>query len=125
MLTESQEQQLVIQWADLIPQISGRLLAIPNGANKSMTARMRFKREGLRPGVPDLFLPIPNKHYHGLWIEMKRMKGSTTSLQQHDWIEFLQEQNYQATICRGADEAIAVIQEYLSSVFEINYWQDL
>ena len=113
--TESQEQCAVIKWADAQPGIRGRLLSIPNGANKSPAAAAKFKREGLRPGVPDLFLPIARNNYHGLWIELKRSKGGKLSVTQKDWILFLRDSGYEAYICEGADEAIDTIKCYLES----------
>ena len=111
--TESQEQIAVIKWADAQPAICGRLMSIPNGANKSPAAAAKFKREGLRPGVPDLLLPIPRHFCHGLWIEMKRRKGGKMSKLQADWIVFLRKQGYQAWACEGSDEAIKIIKEYM------------
>ena len=103
----------MIKWADAQPGIRGRLLSIPNGANKSPAAAAKFKREGLRPGVPDLFLPIAQHEYHGLWIEMKRRKGGTVSIAQRDWTIFLRSQDYAAYVCEGADETIRIIKLYM------------
>ena len=111
--TESQEQCAVIKWVDSQPLICGRLMSIPNGANKSPASAAKFKREGLRPGVPDLFLPIAQQGFHGLWIELKRSKGGTVSLAQRDWTIFLRSRDYAAYICEGADEAILTIKRYM------------
>ena len=113
--TEHEEQVKVIAWCDLHP-LAGMIFAIPNGSHKSLAAAAKFKREGLRSGVPDLFLPVPRGVFHGLFIEMKRVKGSVTSEAQQDWIEFLHSQDYAAFVCKGADEAIAVIKAYLTEV---------
>lgn len=111
--TESQEQCIVILWADANPAIRGKLMSIPNGANKSPASAAKFKREGLRPGVPDLFLPIARQGFHGLWIEMKRRKGGKLSDAQNEWIEFLRYENYAAYCCEGAGEAINIIKKYM------------
>ena len=111
--TESQEQCAVIKWVDSQPLIRGRLMSIPNGANKSPASAAKFKREGLRPGVPDLFLPIAQQGFHGLWIELKRSKGGTVSIAQRDWTIFLRSRDYAAYICEGADEAILTIKRYM------------
>ena len=88
--TEHEEQATVIEWFDLeYPQYQEMLFAIPNGSYKGNKARASFKDEGLRPGVPDLFLPVPIDQYHGLFIEMKRQKGSVTSDSQKLWIKKL------------------------------------
>lgn len=106
---EHNEQVLVVRYCDLnkIP-----IFAIPNGSNKSKKARGEFKAEGLRAGVPDLFIPIASKKYHGLFIEMKRIQGSVTSKEQVAWIALLNKQGYKAVICKGAAVAIDEIKEY-------------
>ena len=111
--TESQEQIAVIKWADAQPGIRGRLMAIPNGAHKLPASAAKFKREGLRPGVPDLFLPISKQGFHGIWIEMKRTKGGVISDVQADWVRFLRGEGYEAYICEGADKTIKIIKDYL------------
>lgn len=112
--TESQEQIAVIKWCDTQP-LAKYIFAIPNGANKSMASAAKFKREGLRKGVPDLMLPIPCNGFHGLFIELKRTKGSVTSKEQRGWIALLHQAGYAAFVCRGADEAIDRIKAYLSA----------
>ena len=111
--TESREQCIVIRWADAIPAICGRLMAIPNGANKSPASAAKFKREGLRAGVPDLFLPIARQGFHGIWIEMKRSKGGKLSDAQTNWVWFLRDEGYEAYVCAGAEEAILTIKLYM------------
>ena len=114
--TEHQEQAKVIQWCNLQKgkyPVLDLIFAIPNGTNKSITARVKFKAEGLKSGVPDLFLPVPSGGYHGLFIEMKRTKGSYASTEQLDWIEKLRAQGYDAVMCKGGDAAIEKIKEYL------------
>ena len=108
--TEHQEQSIVIKYCGLkkIP-----IFHIPNGSYKSVTARTKSKQEGLKAGVPDLMLPIPNKKYHGLFIEMKRIKNSKVSVQQKEWIDLLNKQGYKAVVCYGNNEAIKEIENYI------------
>ncbi len=119
--TEHEEQKAVISWFNVQHKaLKGRLIAVPNGAHLAGTQRQRFakmarmKAEGLSPGFPDLFLPYPSKGFHGLAIEMKRVKGSATSKEQLDWLEWLPQQGYLAVLCKGADAAIDTIQAYLA-----------
>jgi hypothetical protein len=44
---------------------------------------------------------------------MKRRKGGKVEPEQEDWIAFLTEQGYLAVVCRGFEEARAVIERYL------------
>ena len=102
--TEHESQSTVIQWAQLMegqyPALK-LLFAIPNGANKTMTTAMKFKREGLKAGVPDLCLPFPNGCYHGLFIEMKSEKGKETPAQR-DFINALTKNIYRVAVCHSA-----------------------
>ena len=91
----------------------GLLLAIPNGGMRSKATAGKLKAEGVRAGVPDLFLPVPCGLAHGLWIELKRSKGGRVSPEQEGWARALIEQGYIVSVCYGADEAIHVMRDYL------------
>lgn len=115
--SEHQEQLVFVRYCKLkkIP-----VFAIPNGTYLNGTAMQRarqmnkLKAEGLEKGVPDLFIPIASSGKHGLFIEMKRQKGGTISLEQKKWIKTLSEADYRAVICKGAKEAIKEIEDYLN-----------
>ena len=122
---EHPEQCAVIDWCDWntkkYPCLAW-IYAVPNGARTSISVAKRLKKEGMRAGVPDLFLPYPTiDHsgynpvwtYCGLYIEMKRKKGSTTSPEQKAWHKYLLSAGYQVKVAKGADEAIKFIKEYL------------
>jgi len=76
-MTEHDEQTALIQWARMSPAPLDWLFAVPNGAQYGSNRKLamiqagKLKREGLLPGVPDLFLPYPAHGYHGFFIEMK------------------------------------------------------
>jgi hypothetical protein len=89
------------------------LYAIPNGGKRHIGTAKKLCAEGVKSGVPDLCLPVARGGYHGLYVELKRSKGGTVSSQQASWIAALQGQGYRACVCRGADEAMAVILEYM------------
>lgn len=111
--SEHLEQVTLINWYDA--QYGDKLLfAIPNGGWRNKTTAMNLKREGVRPGVPDLFFAVPNSQYHGLFIEMKRTKNSSTSKEQKEWIKYLNEAGYKAVVCKGWLEAKEVIECYLN-----------
>lgn len=118
--TEHQEQCAVVRFFDLThKEHRGRLFAVPNGAWLAGNPRTRAalvskaKREGVRNGVPDLFLPIARGGYHGLFIEMKRLKGGVTSAEQKSWHQYLNEQGFLCVVCKGADNAIQLLKEYM------------
>ena len=114
--TEEQEQVVVFKWAEIMsnrfPELR-YLMHIPNGGLRSKSEAVRFKRAGVKKGVPDLFLPVARKGYHGLWIEMKRQKGGRLSPEQKEWIDGLFSQGSLAVRCDGADEAIGMLERYL------------
>lgn len=87
--------------------------AVPNGANKSIIAAVKFKREGLKRGVPDCHLPVPNDEHHGLWIEFKSKRG-VVSDEQKQWIEDLRNAGHRVEICRSLEDAIEVTKSYLN-----------
>lgn len=87
---------------------------IPNGGYRTKTEAARFHSEGVKPGVPDICLPVPRGGYHGLYIELKRKEGGKVSANQESWLEKLKQQNYEAVVCRGWEEAAEAITRYLS-----------
>ena len=78
----------------------------------------RFKAEGVKAGVPDLFLPVPRCEKHGLWIEMKRREGGRVSEHQSEWIQQLLAQGYAVEVCYGWEEASKVLLGYLSGTYD-------
>lgn len=57
--------------------------------------RIRTAREGLIPGVSDLFLPVAQRGYHGLYLELKTKTGRLSPAQK-SWIEAVRLQGYAA-----------------------------
>lgn len=118
--SEADEQMEVIIWASYMtgkwPCLE-RLYHTPNGGYRNVAEAAHFKRMGVKPGVPDLFLPYPCGGWSGLWLEMKTDKGRATSCQR-DWIEYLRDAGYCAYICHNAGEAINAIETYLNMEHE-------
>lgn len=114
--TESQEQVMLFQWAAFQagkhPEL--RLMYhIPN-ERSSRTEAVRLKREGVKAGVPDIFLPCARGGLHGLYIELKRRQGGRLSDYQREMLQALRDQGYMAIVCRGFDEAKEAIENYLN-----------
>jgi len=110
---ETQEQAQLIRWKCLyerqIPALA-HLFAIPNqGAARLKSLQM----EGTLRGVSDLFLSYPVAPFHGLYIEMKRVKGGKVSPEQYAFIALQTSVGYAAEACRGAEEAWKLILTYL------------
>lgn len=104
------------------------LFAIPNGAaygggTKTLKSGAqipvaairahRMKAEGLRPGVPDLCLPVARGGFHGLFLELKTSTGRLRP-DQALWIDALRDEGYRAEVAHGLDEAIAVLRGYVA-----------
>lgn len=114
--SEEQEQATVFEWISLMSRQYPELdlcFHIPNGGVRSKSEAVRFKRTGVKAGVPDLFLPVARGGYHGLFVEMKRRKGGRVSDEQKGWIEALTEQGYRAVVCHGSDEACDELFRYM------------
>ena len=93
--------------------------AVPNGAFKSPVARMRFKRTGLKPGVPDCLYPVARGGYHGMAIEFKApavkslgLARGTTSKQQKWWIAQLKNQGWYVLLLDDAESALRFAVSY-------------
>lgn len=107
--TEHQEQVAFVKWFRI--QYRGvRIFAIPNAAMRSHGLAAYLKAEGMVPGVPDLCVPEWN-----LWIEFKRIKGSTTSEEQHDWARYLVGIGHHHFFAFGCDDAMAKVSRFVTS----------
>ena len=113
---EDAEQATLFTWAGMKsgqrPELR-LLFHIPNGGSRGKAEAARFKAEGVKAGVPDLFLPVARGPYHGLFIEMKRQKGGKVSDAQKEWIAALIDQGYLAVVCYGWKDAAELIEDYL------------
>lgn len=113
--TEAEEQQALMQWANIIvgqiPEIN-LLFHIPNGGKRDKVTAALLKAEGVKSGVPDLFLPVARGGYHGLFIELKVGSNKPSALQEI-WLKQLTLQGYCTAVCYGWHEAAEVITKYL------------
>lgn len=117
--TEHEEQAALMDW---IADNSGKhpelklFYHIPNEGKRSPAAAMRLLSEGLKKGVPDNFLPVARGGYHGLYIELKRVRGGKLSPEQRQWIDNLNAQGYRAEVCKGWQASVQVIEDYLGLI---------
>ena len=115
--SESYEQETLFKWMELQMKKRPELklcFHIANGGSRGKAEAARFKAEGVKAGVPDLFLPVAKGGYHGLWIELKRLDGGKISAVQKGWIAALQDQGYAAIVCSGWVQASETIMKYLN-----------
>lgn len=117
-ISEAQHQAMVMKWSrqpeirSVWPELA-LLYHIPNGGTRDAIEGRHLKQQGVKPGVPDLFLAAPSGKYHGLFIEMKTDKGRASDAQRQ-WIERLKAVGYFAQVCHGWEAAVATLEWYLS-----------
>jgi len=99
----------VEQWPELV-----LLHHIPNGGFRGKREAARLKRMGVKPGVPDLHLPVARGGFHGLYVEMKRRDGGRVSSEQRVWLAALHTAGHCVAVCEGHEQAVAVIRDYLA-----------
>ena len=123
--TEHDIQSALFSWAQLqtacYPELA-LMFAIPNGGKRekrqdkkgrwfSPTAQ-KLKREGVKRGIPDIFLPCARGGSHGLFIEMKALDGRV-SPEQASVHKLLWEEGYAVIVCYSLESAIMLITWYL------------
>ena len=114
---EAIEQAKVIAWARANERnypFLWMLHSSLNGLKRTKNAQGKAKAQGMLSGVPDLFLPVPRKNFHGLYIEMKSEKGRV-SVSQSRFLSVTNELGYQSIVCYSSEDAIQKIKEYLKN----------
>ena len=114
--SEFEEQVAVFKWAALLGKTYAELNLLNaslNGVKLSKAQAGKAKASGMKAGYPDLFLPVPTKNFHGLYIELKRRNNSRIRTEQREWLHKLSALGYACYVCRGSDAAIKVISNYL------------
>ena len=78
---ESGHQEALFSWAayrtGLMPELQ-YMYHVPNGGKRDAATAVALKRQGVKAGVPDIMLPAARAGYHGLYIELKAGKNTTT-----------------------------------------------
>lgn len=67
---------------------------------------------GVSAGYPDVTIPYVFNGRPGLYIEFKRPDGGVVSPEQREWLNFLNEQGYDAKVAYGCEEAKAIFADY-------------
>lgn len=123
-MSEHAEQSALFQWAELnkgkVPALD-MMFAVPNGGKRPIKTAKFLKEEGVKAGVPDVWLPVPinrprldhpNLKYTGLVIEMKFGKNKTTP-EQTEWLQKLTDHGWLSVIAYTWIEAASYICSYL------------
>ena len=121
---EHYEQVNLFRWAAMLtpthPEL-GLIFAIPNGGHRHIITAKKLKAEGVKSGVPDIFLAYPRQGSqwpnsgaaHGLFIELKKENGGRLSEHQSEWIMKLNNAGYKCAVCHGWVHAAQEICDYL------------
>lgn len=114
---ESDEQIALFEWAEVLkrkwPSLE-YMYHIPNGGSRNAIEACNLKKQGVKPGIPDIFLPDARGGAFGLYIEMKRIAGGVVSDYQAEAIKNLRKQGYYADVCDGFQKAADLIEWYMS-----------
>lgn len=123
-MSEHDQQVMVVRWFKMqYPKYKDCIMSIPNGsvingqANSKVFARLKWMiAEGFKAGASDLFIAVPRGGKHGMWVEMKDIKKTLSSVTeaQIDHIECMKESGYEAIWAAGFDIAKAAIHTYMS-----------
>lgn len=117
--TETQDCMALVEWMEAKRL---RFSHVPQETyTKSWSIKVKNKRMGVRKGVPDYLIILPQDDRHEtsrlLFIEMKR-KGtspSDVSPEQRAWLADLNDVlGVTGVVCKGLDEAIAAIEKAIA-----------
>ena len=112
---ESKEQEVLIEWTERMksryPDLS-LIYHVPNEGKRNIAYAAKMKRLGLKSGVPDLCLPVPNGKFHGMYIEMKANRNAPSEGQKK-WLTRLSERGYYCIVAWSFDYARDEIIRYM------------
>ena len=115
LIDEFTIQKTFVEWArkqDFIVLC----FAVPNGFKSDSRAAMMMKREGLLPGVPDVFCLLKN----GKWaiVEFKTEKG-VVGPHQKVIIDKLLDHRQAVAVCRSTREAVIFVKQVYNGEFVV------
>lgn len=113
--SEHSEQVALMEWTALVrgryPELDF-LYAVPNGGFRQPATARKLKEEGVKPGVPDLCLPVARSGFHGFYLEMKAADGRLSDIQVR-WLTALRSHGYAACVAYSFDQARQLLVDYL------------
>lgn len=113
---EHRMQVALFKWAALAAGADPRLrllFAVGNGGKRNVIVAKKMKAEGVKAGVPDVFLPVPCGGYHGLWLELK-ISPNKPSKEQSMWLAHLIVRGYRCEVVYDDwEKAKEIIEGYL------------
>ncbi|MBP9988099.1 MAG: VRR-NUC domain-containing protein, partial [Ruminococcus sp.] len=87
---------------------------VPNEGKRSVVNGASLKRQGLKKGVPDIFILAPKGKYHGMAIETKKI-GQKPTKEQKQFLAELEKHGYYCYVAnKGWSDAAEIITNYLN-----------
>lgn len=84
----------------------------PAGLVRGASMAVLMKRMGYRNGTPDIIIFEPKGIWHGLFIELKAIKG-TISDEQREFLATASGLKYATAVCWSYEEAIQTVDNYM------------
>lgn len=116
-LSEYAEQVKFVDW---LKKNGIRVSGSGAGVNLALAQAVKLKRMGVAKGYPDIFVPLPLNNYHGFYIEMKKVRGGSPTIEQIEWIKYLQQHDYFADFAFGFEDAKNQFIRYSSGHIALN-----
>jgi hypothetical protein len=114
--TEKDLQMACVAWLKVAYPKVYTITSSLQGNINSVGMSMEANNLGYIKGCPDLFLPLPNNKFHGLFIELKNgTKGTNVSDNQKEWIKDMNELGYYAVVIRSISDFKELIDNYISN----------
>lgn len=115
--SEHGDQVALFRFLDLIepiwPEAVRSVHAIPNGGKRGKLTAAKLKQEGVKPGIPDICVPVARLGYSSLRIELKREAGGRISPEQRKRAEDLQSLGGLVIFAFGLESAARAVVDYL------------
>lgn len=110
---EHEIQKAYFKWASMqkVPGLD-LLHANANGGHRHLLTAVKLKSEGVKAGVPDVYLPAPRGGFCGLAIEFKAPDGNP-SKEQRERMNRMQQEGWCVTLCWDWSAAARMTLGYL------------
>ena len=114
----------ILNWLSVTDPLARKLIIrIGNEGKHTIAGHLINKKLGLHKGASDLFLPMKNDKYNGLFIEVKKdgwkcsgKKESAHIAEQLQFIELMKTQGFWGEMIIGFEEGKSCIKRYLNLV---------
>ncbi len=108
--TEDTEQ---IRLAALLDKAGMLWCHVPNGGKRDQLTGARLKRQGVKPGVPDVLIFDLGSNGKPTALELKRQNGRYSQVRpnQKGWLQGLDDRGWNTIVGYGASDAISKLQE--------------